>query len=680
MSMTLKKIKGFEQHGVIFSDTTATQGIGDCPFCGRVGKFFVNLELLLWDCKICLRNGNFSQFLTTKADSYRANFKGNPVRLLSRDRNLKPRTLKRWGLGWTGEFYTIPIKGNRRSEITDLKRYTIGEKSMSTSGGKLSLIVPQEMRGSEIIWLCEGEWDGMALWEILELTSQDGEVWATPGASNLPKHCVEMFLDKDVIVVFDNDGPGQKGAVQISHKLEGIAKRIRFMHWPGGLPEGFDIRNLYIGNELDAEASIKFLRKGISDRPMLADLAELKKSVETKGGERNPAQIIPHQTVRTGFKKWLSIANSDCIDVMFGTIFANRLPGDPLWLLFVAPPGGMKTELLLSLSTARDVHTTTTLTPQSLISGSNMGEGDPSLIPKLNQKVLIIKDLTTILETNSIQRDEIFGILRDAYDGKIEKSFGNGITRRYNSKFGLLAGVTPAIETIGRANATLGERFLKYRIRAAKDADSGTAAIRQALQNIKHNDLMRRELTLLGQTVADRVVSEELYPSLDDTTTERIIRLAQWVALLRGVVDRERYTGRVNFKPMTEIGTRLAKQLCKLAYGISIFRGESIVSPQVYRIVVSVAQDTAPDRVEEIVRQMYLNEPDEHKSTREISVLTRFPESTTRFLLQDMVLLKIVSKEKGKTGHWKISDNVLAIMRQLDLYKTKPKRRRKNES
>jgi len=56
-----------------------------------------------------------------------------------------------------------------------------------------------------------------------------------------------------------------------------------------------------------------------------------------------------------------------------------------------------------------------------------------------------------------IARDEIFGTLRDAYDGKITKRFANGIVRAYQSTFGLVAGVTPAIESFVVTHAMLGE-------------------------------------------------------------------------------------------------------------------------------------------------------------------------------------------------------------------------------
>jgi hypothetical protein len=303
------------------------------------------------------------------------------------------------------------------------------------------------------------------------------------------------------------------------------------------------------------------------------------------------------------------------------------------------------------------------------------GGGDPSLIPKLNNKVLIIKDLTTILEMRQPERDAIFGILRDAYDGKIEKVFGNMVIRRYKSLFGILAGVTPVIESINRTNATLGERFLKYRIRTSGQID-GSDAIRRALLNIKQNDAMRNELSEAGYEVLNRVVEEDEYPDIDSDMLENIIKMAQWIAKLRGVVDREPYTGRVQYKPMTEVGTRLAKQLCKLAYGISVYRREETVSKKTYRVLLQVARDTAPDRVEEIVKQLYIHDPLNAMTVSEVSRLTKFPEETIRFLLQDMTLLKITEKEPGRIGYYKLNDNMIVLMDDLELYKkTKQKRR-----
>ena len=676
MQVTSRKLRGYEQHGVRFTDANDTQGYGACPFCNKEGKFYVSLESGLFDCKTCGLSGNLDTFLEETSREYRERFKGRVVRGLADDRGLKPKTLRAWGIGWGAGFYSIPLSGNPSRRVTDIRRYTVGGKSLSTTGGRASFIVPLELTEARRLWLCEGEWDALALYEVLRAVGVDDEVYGVPGAANLPNRLVEMLYGREVIVAYDNDEAGYKGATKVANKLEG-ASEVKFIRWPPAYPDKFDIRDYYQGLEYDPEKTYKGLVDMISDEaPAPLELRVELKAKADKAKELTGPGLDPSK-VNEGFRRWLSMDTTDVIDVMFGTVFANRLPGDPLWLLLVAPPGGMKTEALLSLSRAPKIVTTTTLTPQSLISGANFGGGDPSLIPKLDGKVLVIKDLTTILEMNSIQRDEIFGILRDAYDGKIEKSFGNGITRKYYSSFGVLAGVTPFIESVGKSNATLGERFLKYSLKDSRRERHSTNAIRQAVLNIKRNNQMRDELAAIGEAVVNREVDPEAIPELPDAILDRLVNLSRWVALLRGVVDREKYTGRVNFKPTIEVGTRLAKQLTKLAYGISIYRSEDRVTPDVYRIIVEVAQDTAPDRVEEIVKQMFIEDRDDYKTTSEIALRSRFPQETVRYLLQDLVLLGIVDKERGRSGNWKLSERVIELMTNLRLYGAKPEPKRR---
>ncbi|GAG47595.1 unnamed protein product, partial [marine sediment metagenome] len=104
-------------------------------------------------------------------------------------------------------------------------------------------------------------------------------------------------------------------------------------------------------------------------------------------------------------------------------------------------------------------------------------------------------DFTTILNMHHDNRDEIFGILRDAYDGSITKHFGNGIVRRYKSTFGIIAGVTPAIELYTEEHTALGERFLRYKIRIPTGAEYQQNILMKAVTNIGHENEMRRVLS-----------------------------------------------------------------------------------------------------------------------------------------------------------------------------------------
>jgi hypothetical protein len=374
---------------------------------------------------------------------------------------------------------------------------------------------------------------------------------------------------------------------------------------------------------------------------------------------------LPRADVLKAYRKWLHLPSDEPLDVLFGTLFGNRFDGEPLWLFLVAPPGGSKSELIMSLIKDPNTYATTSLTPHSLISGANFGGGDPSLIPKLNGKVLAVKDFTTILSMNQIARDEIFGVLRDAYDGRTEKHFGNGVIRRYVSKFGIIAGVTPAIEQ--HSGAVLGERFLKYTIPTVNTLRTGTATIRQALNNLTHETIMREELTTAAFQCLD--IKVDRLPTVSVTLIEKFIGVAQFVADMRGMVVREKYTGNVCFRPTSEVGTRLAKQLMKLAMGISLFKREAEVSTETFRTVLHVARDTAPDRVQDVIKQLFIRFHDgQHHGTKAISDWTHYPQTTILRLLQDMELLRLVAR--NAKGEYRLSRALGELIETLGLYDT----------
>ena len=166
---------------------------------------------------------------------------------------------------------------------------------------------------------------------------------------------------------------------------------------------------------------------------------------------------------------WLYLEDFQAIDIIMATAISICLPGDPVWLFLIAPAGSSKTELLRSF-TGNLIYTISTLTPQTLISGLK-GVKDADLLPKLNGKVLIIKDFTSILSKKNEDQTAIFADLREAYDGYLEKSFGSGVgTKRHESKFGLIAGVTDAIDKYRVVHSQLGERFLKCRLHTRPEA------------------------------------------------------------------------------------------------------------------------------------------------------------------------------------------------------------------
>ena len=139
--------------------------------------------------------------------------------------------------------------------------------------------------------------------------------------------------------------------------------------------------------------------------------------------------------VKQKARRFLHLTREDekVIDIAFATYVGNRLGGDPLWVCIIGPPASGKTEIIASMDGYASVFLLSSLTPNTFISGKETTspmERNPSLLPRLNGKLVLIKDLTTILMKHRDAKSEIFSQLREIYDGPIRQSVRNRKNRR----------------------------------------------------------------------------------------------------------------------------------------------------------------------------------------------------------------------------------------------------------
>jgi hypothetical protein len=673
--------RGFIDHGVEFEKTAGNQAIGNCPFCNKDNHFFVNVENQLWDCKKCGAKGNFHKFLDLISKQNVKTLYEQPSKMmvLAIDRKLPKSAFLKWEVGWNGKEYTLPVR-NPNGVVEDLRRYSLGGKTQATSGAKLGLLGAHklaQMPGSEA-YICEGEWDCIALAWLFKKLNTNCVAVGVPGASVFKDTWISLFEGRKVFLMHDKDKAGEEGKKLCFGKLKGVAKEIKVVEWPEFLPEGFDIRDFVVNEAIakqkprNAWGELKKLLK----IPEEVRIAPVSSGLSSEAMEPSPDEVfngvrITSEEVAAAYRKWLYLPSDEVLKIIFGVVFANKIQGEPLWMFLVAPPGGSKSELLMSLSKHSMIETTTSLTPHTLISGVRFtGNNDPSLLPRLHNRILVVKDFTTLLSMHFTSRDEIFGILRDCYDGKTEKIFGMGYKRSYVSHFGILAGVTPKIEEFGAIHQSLGERFLKYRIDTGTKTKTEADRIRRALSNINHEEQMRTELCRTATQVLSMPLPDIL-PTIPESIFEKIVNLAQTCAMMRGIVERDRYTQMVIYKPAVEVGTRLAKQFAKLAIGIAIYLQKPEIDLDIYLLVCRVALDTAPDTVEEVVRRLWegCKAPGEVLTTRDISVKTRLPQGTCLRILQDLELLRLVDRS-GRSGksEWNVSEVLTQLIQEGKVY------------
>ncbi|NJR72713.1 MAG: toprim domain-containing protein [Scytonema sp. CRU_2_7] len=678
-----KNLTVFKQHGFIYKGESGKQVYGHSIFSGK-DNFWINPESKMWDCKNTGKSGGFQSFLQEVYMLSMTHLTGDKLSWLNKNRGLRRSTILDNSLGYnpSTESYIIPVFDSMRDKIWDLKIFNPKTKKMIGTSGCASGLYGWETLGeAKTVWLCEGEWDRLAMYEILKKMDLLGSTTAVavPGANTFKTDWATLFEEKDVYVAYDKDDPttvngivrpgaGPQGTLKIKNMLTNKAKTLKFVHWDTSLKDGYDVRDLLIESRSHAGAYKKINSLLKSDIPLPEEFRGEVNDANKSDEELFIGPMIKHTTVYKEYRKWLHLPSTDVLDIMFGTIIANRLDGDPLWMFIVAPSGATKTELLLSISDGPKITSTTTLTPHSLVSGANYaGGGDPSLIPRLNGKVLVIKDFTTILNMNDSARDEIFGIFRDAFDGKTEKMFGNGVHRSYKSKFGIVSGVTPAIDMYAEGQTALGERFLRYRIPISSAHKDRFEYLSRAMSNVNSESKMKENLSSIGTSVLRYNYAS--VPSIPSDISRKLMILAQWTSILRSTIIRDKYSKELQTLPFTELGTRLVKQFTKLIMGISLFRGRDSATISEFMLVRDVSVGSIASDLNLICKFLYKTKKMQYADKSEISLKTGIPIESCRRKLENLMMINVIEKRKvGNSLHYKIHDEIKFLFDEGEIY------------
>jgi len=664
-------LKAFRNLGFVQSSRSSndTQAVGNCVFCGKPGHFYINRDTKQWDCKKCGAAGGFVGFLDQLIDRYKLKADDPELLALAEHRSISPETLVAYDLGYNPytEEYMLPIyiREGEEARVYNIRRFNPDTGSMrSTAGCSNGILNWDIMAEYKTIWLCEGEWDAMAMAEVLfnEQRENDELALGMPGAATFKAEWLSMFLEKDVRVLYDSDAAGRAGALKCYKLLKRSASSVQFVHW-GDVKDGYDVRDFYIDN---GAHTYDRLSKLLKDEPEGVDHS----SIEVK--KDSPSYNGPGLTAEEVYKKysdWLYMPNTDVLDVMFGTLIANRQETDNVWLFLVAPPGATKTSLLESLVDSVDIVYKSSLGAKALVSGSMSSNGaDPSLLPKLNKKNLIIEDFTTVLSIPHAYREEIFGILRSAYNGRYERDYGNGRVFRCECNFGLLAGVTPAIEHYGEDFAALGERFLNYYLPVPSGIEGRKPFLRKALENSHRKEQCKRELSDCAKKVLN--AKFDVTPKLSVSLEDKILDLAQFTSMMRGTVRRERYSAQkeVTHQPYAELGTRLIKQFCSLLDGVARFRRSPEITENEFKIIRQIAYSSTPTDRRKFLKAMW-SDPEKEWNTGEIAEITKLPRyPLCDRIAENLSLLGAITKSQTIEGvrgtySWRIAEDFAQLIK-----------------
>lgn len=393
--------------------------------------------------------------------------------------------------------------------------------------------------------------------------------------------------------------------------------------------------------------------------PEPAPEPEATKPIEQPGPPITPQSI---KDLRLSIRSWLIFpsVDMDIIDFVLAVYFSERMDGDPLWGMIIDASGGGKTELLRTLRDEPYAYFMSKMTDKSMFSmfRDSKHPEDLSIIKDLDGKVFIVKDMAPLLETKADKRKAVFSDLRDTYDGFSDRASGMTGRMSYTAHFSFLAGCTKAIDQYTSMETELGERYLKIRARG----DDAQTTIHSADGKVTHRPVRLLKAERAGRTAGqEKEMREDLKRKVHDflnltipiprhvpqSIERQLAALADFTARARSSVARER-GGPVLYKPQAEYGTRLNKELTKLLLALAAIRGHSEPDNEDFATVQRVAEDSLPPNRLLVLNYLRSKESAGCGNVAEIAEAVDLSENTTRLLLEDLRLLKIVNRDGAK--------------------------------
>lgn len=352
----------------------------------------------------------------------------------------------------------------------------------------------------------------------------------------------------------------------------------------------------------------------------------------------------------------LYIKDTSYMDVFFGTLFANRLDSDPVSLYLIGPPAYGKTIIAEAVRRTPQVVARDTVSKTGLLSGWTRKNGsDPSLIPRLNGKVLILKDFTAMLSMRREELHEVLGVFRAATDGYISRTMGKGDIE-YDSTFGIIACVTNEIDRHRGVLAALGERFLSYRVPDISNYEVAQRCMTAMSRHAKSRQ--RRELADAGAAI----LSLDPDPATITQQQKRtILNTAAIAARARTEIRRSRFTKEPEI-PTPEVPTRLATQLNDLAIGIAMARQRKAVTSDEIKLVQQCAIHCITLKRLRLFRVLACWYPDYCTCSDIATAMQGFQKRIIYQWLEDMLLLNLVERREvheggiGRTHRWRLSN------------------------
>jgi hypothetical protein len=722
-SEVAEALKPYVQHGMDLS-IGGKEATADCPFCGREGKFSIDVNTGMWRCFVCAGGmdsggGGIVKFLELLHDTSEKETTVEDYKAFATERGLEyPETLMSWRLaksvlngqwlipGWTWnaatkqlEFSTLYLYG----QVFDGKGET--RNALLVTAGRPHALLGLNLFDEHApdVFICEGPWDGMRLWETMRTVKvSEGEykntapgsdsslikgvsVLAAATCSAFPKkNTNEMFKNKIVCFMYDSDHPlphprsgdpltpaGYAGMQRDAAKVSSTAAEVRYLHWGDTgyapeLPNGYDVRDA--------------LQDKLGGLPALLNRVHVAPDSWLEGkpvGVHTGTELVCRkchswEALRQSWRKAMKFTDGldHALACMLASVVSTDSIGDQLWLKILGPASCGKSTLCEALAVNKKY-----VFSKSSIRGfhsgyqtDRQGQEDNSLLTLANHKTLVTKDGDTLLQAPNL--GQILAEARDIYDGTSRTHYRNKMSKDYEGlrMTWILCG-TASLRAID--NSELGERFLDcvvmekiedeledeilWRTVNYADAQVGIEANGDLSTHYSPEKLAAYELTG-GYIDWLKENASRLLPtiSMPDWTKQQCMDIGKFVAHMRA-----RPSEHQKESAERELAARLVSQHTRLAKCLGLVLNQPQVTDEVMRRTRQVGLDTSRGIVLKITRHLYRIGA-EGMSLKAIALNVNEGDSEVNKLLRFMRSIDIVKRHADSrvNNSWILTDRM----------------------
>jgi hypothetical protein len=311
------------------------------------------------------------------------------------------------------------------------------------------------------------------------------------------------------------------------------------------------------------------------------------------------------------------------------------------WLMVTAPPGSMKTALLMALEGLPRFYFVDTMTEHTLLSGKidnpNKTRHEPaSYLHRMgSDAILISKDFGALLSLDKNKLGAVLAQLCDVFDGHFKKETGsdeNAPEREWRGRLTMVAGCTADLDRHHKVFQAVGPRFVRLRAPRIAGAEAGLAAMHQKKVN---NDELKR--ALYDFMIPIMSWAERPAPSTPEALEMRLAHLTELLCQVRSNVPRDSHHEISDFVE-TESNTRLPQELAQLTRGWAVLMGRTEVNEEDFALAKRAAWDSMPPVRKAVLKALILNQQPK-------DAIFDLPETTVQRAAEDLIAIGLAESE-----------------------------------